>query len=246
MENYVVCMFIGHGTFLTNKNKEGIAELIPITSPLELSICTFAPPAETCFYPPEALLSLKNTLIGYSKKIMDEDVDRSFQQLLLSAQQESGINMSYSAPIWSGFFNKRPEFSELCIKSNKYFEKQFSSAEIILAGAYIIKSNIRSIPTILPFSDQNFQTLSSIITFFNNHNVKKIFILDATCSVFLGENGYIEDEKTIRRLRHDLLKLPQFGGKKIHSKKKLKKKKKRHFTKRKKYLKKNKKSLVSI
>lgn len=228
MTNYVACMFIGHGTFLTERNREGIAELVPIeTSPLELNICTFAPPGEGCFYPPDALISLKDTLINFSSQIEDENFERTFQQTLTMAQAESVLGRLYYDPEWAPYFNKRYQFSGLCKKTYRYFEKKFSSDEEINSGVYIIKNNI-GLPnnSILSFDNPQFQTLKNITNYFNNLHlhVEKLFILDATCSVFLNleKNGYINDRRTISRLGNDLVKISQLAGRKKrrHSKKK--------------------------
>lgn len=245
MTNYVVCMFIGHGNFLTERNSVGLAELVPIkTYPLQLNICTFAPPGEGCFYPPNALISLKDTLFNFFSKIKDEKVEDTFQHTLNMAQSESELKMLYSDPRWAAYFNTRYQFSGLCKQTNMYFEKNFSSDEKINSGVYIIKNNIGlQNNSILSFDNQQFQTLKNITNYFNNLHVEKLFILDATCSVFLNleKTDYIKDNRTISRLGNDLVKISQQAGrkKKRHSKKKRtikNKTKKMKFKKNKKFI----------
>lgn len=217
MERYIACMFIGHGQFMTQYNQHGVEELVPIhASPLEVSICTFAPPGEGCFYPPDMLINLKNKLVNYSSSI--EKFDRSFTDVIKSAQRET-LGTTYSSPDWSPYFNKRPEFSEKCIKSNSYFEKEFSSDEKLGCGIYIIKNNVM-LPNnmYIPFDDPQYQiqTLSGIINFFKDFYINNLFILDATCSIFVNpeHDARIDDERTIRRLRQDLVAIPRLGGRK--------------------------------
>lgn len=211
MEKYVVCMFIGHGAFYTQSNEE----LVPINSyPLKMNICTFAPPGEGCFYPPESMISLKNKLIEYSSPI--EDFSDTFQQVFHMAQKESLLGTTYNSPDWAPFFNKRHDLSELCVKTNFYYEKKFSTDKDLPCGVYIINNNI-DLPknAILSFDDPQFQSLSGVINFFTARETNQLFIIDATCSLFLNpaRNNYITDKRTIRRLRHDFLKFPRLGGK---------------------------------
>jgi hypothetical protein len=58
--------------------------------------------------------------------------------------------------------------------------------------------------------------MSGIINFFKTLYIDKLFILDATCSIFVNpeQDSRIDDQRTIRRLRQDLLAIPRLGGRK--------------------------------
>lgn len=220
-EKYVFCMFIGHGYFVTRMNNQQL-ELVPIsTSPLTLRICTFAPPGEGCHYPPDKLIELKDSLIQYSKKLpKDDNFDKYIEQVISMAQSESAVTVTYRDPEWAGYFHKRPYFSEQCKKTNEYFEKIFSSDPEIKTGIYIIKNNI-GLPNGSIFSFDDFNNLTTIIQLFTGLDVNGLYVLDATCSVFLNstKTGYLDiskdkDARTIRRISQDLLKLGQIAGRK--------------------------------
>jgi hypothetical protein len=223
MERYIVCMFIGHGRFMTQYNSRGTEDLVPVdASPLEVGIFTFAPPGESCWYPPDKLIELKDKLITYSRPV--QTFDRSFIDIIQNAEIET-VGAKYSSDQWAPYFNRSPDLSELYIRSNSYFEKEFSTDKRMPSGVYIIKSNVGLRENnFVSFRDKRFKTLSGIINFFKTLDINKLFIFDTTCSVFANPeyNNYISDDRTIRRLRKDILTMPRRGGRKInkYSKKK--------------------------
>lgn len=223
-------MIIGHGQFITHANVTGREELVPIdTSPLKLSICTFAPPGESCFYPHDNLIDMKNKLVAYSTTI--DNFEDSFQQSFEMAQKET-LGRLYNSPEWAPFFNKRHELSESCIRSTRYFEKEFSSDEHLECGIFIIKNNVGlTNNSVIALHDT---LLSDLVDYFKSLQVEHVFVVDTTCSVFLNveKTDTITDERIIRRLRKHILTLPRIGGKRKRTKKRRMTKKRKRTNRR--------------
>jgi hypothetical protein len=237
MDTFVFGLLVGHGSYRTERNSAGVAELVPTRLPIELNICSFAPPGESCYYSAESMMDLKHKLIDYSGKVADSDFERTFQQILFMAQKESELGVLYGDPQWAGTLNKRPEFSEICKKTTLYFEKKFTDdASLDITGIHIIRNNI-GLPasTVLSFSDPTYRDMTNICNSFQSMGVKKLFLLDATCSNFLNPtgDGYLDDDRrTLFRLRRDMHRVPSIGSGRTKTKKKKDNKKKNHKNKR--------------
>jgi hypothetical protein len=232
---YLTCVIIGHGGFLTKYDETNNPDLIEIITPVNFEMITFAAPTESCSYPPELLINLKDTLLTYlnDENITDNNINNVFQQ----AVNQSQIDVSrfrYGYKEWGGYFSEtRYKFTENVISGNKYVEKIFKDCPEadITCGIYILKNNV-NIPTGTRIHIDNFTFTDMCTLFKTKYNIDEMFLLDCTCSVIYNPENteYIKDPRKKRNIMNHFLKAVKInGGKK--NKLKYKKNKRKKTTK---------------
>jgi hypothetical protein len=241
---YISCIIIGHGSYIT-EFKNNVIDTINIEIPIEIMLGTFATPTETCAYPEDLLIQLKDRLVQYSNdpNITDENINNTFQQLINQAQIDSS-KFRYSDLDWAGEFSKKPFFTENWISGYNYVEKEYKKCPEteIQCATYILKNNVGiNIGTSFTY---NSITLTDMINYFiENFGINKIYIFDATCSIVKHPNGIdrVTDFRTLNRIRRNIIKFFSGGNKenklKKHITKKYKKIKKYKKTKKQKNIK---------
>lgn len=201
-----------------------------IDLPMNISLCTFSAPTETCAYPDTEVIALKEQLLhrlsGHSEDMNDE----IFQNILYVSQRTQPIGFTYSSDEWAPHFSKKPEYTERWIHGNQCINKKFTDcheAEID-CGIYVIQNNIGiENGSIIHYGDGIL--FSELFDYYaNEYDVNKMYILDTTCSVVYNPemNAYITDKNIINNIFKHALKFIR-GGKKIKNKNKKRKNKTR-------------------
>lgn len=211
-----------------------------IDLPINISLCTFAVPAESCAYPEDKLIALKDEMI-YRLELHSENINNDiFKNIVHTSQRSHPIGFTYSSNEWAPYFTKRHEYSERWINGNKCINKKFTDCHElpIDCGVYILQNNVGiENGTILNYGNNGILFSELFDYFIDEYNVNKMYILDTTCSdVYNPEmNEYINDKYIINNIfKHGISLIS--GGKK--NKKYTLKKKVRKIRKNKKKIKK--------
>jgi hypothetical protein len=211
-------------------------EIMPkiINLPMNISLCTFAVPTESCAYPDDKLIALKDELLERfeDSENMNDDI---FKNILHVAQRTQKIGFTYSSDEWAPFFSKRHEYSEKWIRGRRCIDKKLVDCPdaTIECGIYILQNNVGlENGTMISYDDGIL--FSKLFDYFaNNHDVNKMYLLDTTCSVVYNPemNGYINDERVKNNIfKHALTFMS--GGKKYNFKKKIKNKSRKYTFKK--------------
>jgi hypothetical protein len=222
-------MIIGHGSFLTHKRENNIYDLNSIYFPtIQASIYTFAPPGETACYPPDRTLGCIETL----QHIEPPKTNEEFIQTVEYSQKKN-IGFTYDDPLWANGVTKDgintvtrngTNAANLILDSKRYYEKQFTDAPEIYgngeSGVYTFTMDRDFAPyyQFNEFMKDGRILLSSIVKFFSDFGISKLYIFDVTCSVFDIENvetPMFPETRNARIMRKDVVRLttPRKGGK---------------------------------
>lgn len=270
-ENFIVIMFVGHGGIMTEINgnsdmsnrssctkikwkrkedhrmmqsREEIIMPKFIDSSANISLCSFAVPTETCNYPDDEMMILKNELLNGLEQYYENMTDDIFKDILHSAQLTSPIGFRYGSDDWAPHFTKRPSYAERWIHGNTYVDKMYSDdpESSIDCGIYILQNNIGLENGSLIRYKDNGTTLGEIIGDFElGFDVNKFYILDTTCSVVYNPelSDTIKDQDILDNIFECVVSMMR-GGKNKKNKNKSKKNKSKKNKSKKNKSKKNK------
>jgi hypothetical protein len=234
-EKYITCIVIAHGGLLTKHTIQNTYDTIEFETPINMNICAFAAPTETCRYPPDLLIDIKNYLLSNTTKLYNENrlndinnVSAYFNQLV-NQSQEDILGVRYHDKEWAGHFSKNMHKTERWITGHKYVNKKFdydNTGLNIDLGIYILANNVG-----IPFgSDYNYETLLELIRDIENLNVTNLFMWDMSCSVVYepDEKFYIQDKRTLNLIGRQVLKYVDttIGGNKKQKNRKIRNKSK--------------------
>jgi hypothetical protein len=210
-----------------------------INSNTNLSICTFAVPTESCSYPEDTLINLKNELI-YRLRQETQMNDEIFKNILYVGQRRGREPFTYSSDVWAPYFTKRPQYTERWIYGKKYINKLYTDApeSPIDCGVYVLQNNVGIQNGVYLSYSQDGTELKELIEYFEEeYDVNKIYMLDTTCSnVYNPEmNNFITDTNIIDNVFKYGVSLMSAGKRHKRKKHKTNKNKKKNKNKRKKY-----------
>jgi hypothetical protein len=206
-------------------------EIMPkiINLPMNISLCTFSAPTETCAYPEEELIALKDKLISRLENYANDMNDKIFENILYVSQRSHPIGFTYSSDEWAPHFSKKPEYTERWIYGNQCIDKKFTDCHEseIDCDIYILQNNVGiENGSIIHYGDGIL--FSELFDYYaDEYNVNKMYILDTTCSVVYNPemNRHITNESIINNIFKYALQFIR-GGKIIKCKKKAKNKNK--------------------
>ena len=212
---YVSCMIIAHGKIITEYTNQHIIDSVQVNTAVPFTIATFAGPAETCTYPPDELIKLKDTLLKYGEQVPDERIDQIFPQLVNQSQVDS-LGVNYGDPTWANYFSNRPMFTENWIRGNNYIEKKYTKCPDmqIECGIYILKNNVGITPGSLLDLHTPMYFSEIVHLFAERFKADHVYIVDCACSVVVDPDGNnTVDSTTIRKISRNIVKLFSNGGK---------------------------------
>jgi len=212
-KKYLVIYIFAHGEYELSE----INELSQKTSDVSLTINTFAPPGDKCWFGVRHEQRLIEALSKNSKIFCPQYSFELFHSLINLSQIESGYLYKEDPFLKNKYGHNIDRAENWVIGQKRYFEKTYSDASAIApkgelkSGIHIFCNNVGiKIGMYIPiFSDGEPKTLTNIIEILKNLTgeqmpIDELFILDISCSSFRQSSGEFIDASSDPRLRRRL------------------------------------------
>lgn len=199
--------------------------------PINVSLCNFAVPTESCEYPPMKLIALKDEMMRRFNQYEitnDQNMnDELFKNISYVSQRSStALGVTYNDYPHLSTITKRPEYAERWIYGSRHINKIFTNCDElgIKCGIYVVQNNI-GIKNGKMKSFGNGMLFDELINYFvEKYGVNKMYILDISCSEVY--NPEMTEKITDREILYNIFnhaRRMMRGGKKRKIKNKLKK-----------------------